>query len=233
MFSFGRCIEEHKRFYEIMQKYENVVWRVDIMKIADLNKKNMHLFLILVILISLVPPLTVAIQHREDPFWFIYQIPPVLSNFQEGHIFEINVLGHEIMIMLTSKVLGLSPEDVIFFPIGGFIMPALYYILVKRVFKSHLLAILSVPYITLFMSSGHSYAMSPMGMGLCIFITGLFFYYINVSNRIKKIIPLLLAFVALHFIYYTTEVFLLLFLIYTTMILIFEERVCHKKLQNR
>lgn len=196
----------------------------------DIPKKYIYFIKSLFILITFAIPFLLTIRHRIDPFWFIYQIPQILTEYEGGYVSDLVIPGHAIILVIISKICDIPPDVAIFFPVGGIIVPILGYAIYNKIFNIKILSLLITLYFALLMSSSHAYAISPYGLGTILLLTGVFIYINGSINKMCRIIALFVCFAGLHIIYYTSETFLIMFLLYSTLVfIVFGDRIKHRE----
>lgn len=209
-----------------LASHPQLIWlwvKGNVSYVNKINRTNKNLILTLISVLVIFPALLVAIKGRIDPFWFIFQIPQILKNFELGRLFELNVKGHEALIIIASNLLNLSPDCIITLPVGGLITPIIFYIIINRLFQSRFLGVICSAYISLVTASSHGYAISPSGIGQCTFLVSIFIF-LYIKQIKEKIFILTLLYISLSLTYYTYQVFLLIFLIFF-MLLVYAYKI--------
>jgi hypothetical protein len=203
-----------------MAEFDNK-FQLSIINDQYLNRLKLYLsthsslLLLFFVSVSSILPIVLMTKGRLDPFWYLYQIPQILTESPTGYISDVVAPGTNIFIIIVSKICCLSPEDVIFLPVSGLIIPICGYILFRKLFNFSFLPLLFIPYFSFLISSSHSYAFSPYGLGTILFLVSIF-AYMGKFNKMNTVILLLLCFVSLQIVYYTSQTFFLLFFFYST-----------------
>ncbi len=182
-----------------------------------------RLIILLVILICFVPAFVLAERKKTAPY-FNTVISHVIAAFDGGKLVSIDQgdraisdpykhghIGYQTILLTVAKVCGVSPKYVQFLPVGGLLVPFLYFILFRKMLASDGLAFLFAIYIAYepMLSKGqfnvHAYAWSRT-----LFLT-FFILCIHILDKrtAGAILLLLFVFVGTFLIYWTTPVWML------------------------
>jgi hypothetical protein len=130
--------------------------------------------------------------------------------------------GYEMMLLVIAKATGLSAKGIQFLPIGGLILPILYFAVSKKIFKSTLFASLLIIYVsydpTLIPGHYNVFAYAWTRALFLIFI--LIYIRLLREKRLTEIPLLILTFIGTFSIYWTTSGWMILFAISVNLILL-------------
>lgn len=213
------------------------------MQTAQVSKRDGFLATIfsmfIVVIIGFVPALVLSRERVSDPY-FNTIISQSLAGFDEGAIVPLKHddvvisdpnkqghLGYNALILATAKVSGVPPEVVRFLPIGGLLLPLLYFILSKKLTGSNLAASFMALYVAYepMLSQGH-YNVHVYAWARCLFIV---FLLLCVSAldawKTKTILLLTIVYSGTFLIYWTVPVWMLTIWGIITLALLVRKRV--------
>jgi len=189
-----------------------------------MNKK----YFILLILIWLLPSLFLTYIRYVDPFlWGL--LSDAAAGLYRGYLSELSVESstYIVIIYLLSIIPGISPEQLSYLPIGGFIVPLCYFIISKRLLKSKILAIFLAIYVSYDFSlySGH-YNVLAYAWTRSLFLSFLFLFWLYIQT--KKwfyIIPLFLIFLTIHHLHPTSTFWIIMLTALTNLLIILVKKL--------
>lgn len=123
-----------------------------------MNKMNKRLLHILVFMICILPA-TYFSSHKVIDSYNSISLATVEKSIQTGRISEIHFgdfsfnpydeghLGYESMIIILSEASGIEAREIAFYPIGGLLVPIIFFALTMRLFSSSLISLLSAIFI--------------------------------------------------------------------------------------
>lgn len=200
-----------------------------------MNKLNKFLLYILFSIFIFLPLLLISSYKIIDPYNSVTlsvvekslslgKISPIdsistFNPYDEGHI------GYEAIIMTLSLVTDMSPKFMEVLPIGGLIIAVIYFIFIKKLFNSSLLAALSSIFIVYDPSlSPSQYNFFAYGMERPLLLI-FFIMAIKILEKNRKVeynFVMLLIYVGTFSIYWTTPVIMILFLFGTNLLILLQ-----------
>lgn len=205
--------------------------------------------MLLVGIIGYVPALILTREKVADPY-FNTIISQSLAGFEDGIIVPLKHadlvisdpnqqghLGYNALILAISKTGGVPPNIVRFLPIGGLILPLLYFILAKKISGSNLAAIFLALYVAYepMLSQGH-YNVHVYVWARCLFIVFLLLCVNILDGQINETIMILtMVYAGTFLIYWTVPIWMLTIWGIITVVLLLRKRlksVYRKSIQN-
>lgn len=188
---------------------------------------------LLAFIVCILPGVILSVNRVIDPY-FCTTLAVVETSYESGTIspatfgdltydpFESGHLGYPTLILLISHATGLSVLDTAFLPIGSVIVPFMAFAFARRLFKSDMTAILLAMFISFDPSlspgqySVFAYAWE-RALLFAILMSILRLY--SSTNRRMNLLTILVMFVGLFMIYWTTPILIIVFIITMSLVI--------------
>ncbi|MDY6966230.1 MAG: hypothetical protein SVM80_09750, partial [Halobacteriota archaeon] len=199
--------------------------------------------IILLILICLTPLLYISSQEMMQPFLY-KELAFAEAHMDEPHIFPVDKTtelgiqfsGQEYrpatstILIVLSKILGVPPKAMRFWPIGGIFAVIALFALSRRIFNSYLIASL----FAIFIAFGYGRAPNSYNIGVSAWSFPFYFLFILLyyrvlnekpdQNNLKYIALILFIFITSSLFYYRVGAWMVAFSILLTLILSLHKR---------
>lgn len=197
--------------------------------VLNLNK---FLMFILLALACIIPAVLLSTHEYTDGFYTSAVVPRITMSLNAdtlvttdipGFYFLPQYAGLDVILLLIAKICGLSAQQLQFLPIGGIILPLLYFALAKKLFGSNLIASL----IALFAAYDPTIAVKCYSTYSAAWTFPLFIAFIILYVRILKqegkigeILLMLLVFIAISRLNWSLPVFVIVLSVFISLILL-------------
>ena len=184
---------------------------------------NKYIVVLFAILVCLIPALLLAQWKATDPY-FNTVVSQIMTAFDGGKLLPVthgnieisdpNKLGHigfQGLLLALAKILGVSPKYLQFIPIGGLIVPFLYYLLIRKITESNWIAFLLAVYVGYeSMLSINQYNLHAYVWSHFLFLS-FFILCIRILHRrtAVDVILLFIVYVGTFLIYWTTPIWMI------------------------
>jgi hypothetical protein len=201
-----------------------------------MNEINRCLLLILLFLVCFSPALLFSQKKIIDPYNCI-TLACVEKSLVAGRIASINLgnfhydpyaegnLGYQAIIIIIAEICGLSTKEVAILPIGGIIVPFMFYFLARKLFNSDLLA----AFFAIFIAFDPSLSPGHYNVFAYTWERPLLFIFIVLTTKIlergkkwENALLLFLVFVGTFYLYWTTPLIMIIFLFDVNFLLLIQ-----------
>lgn len=186
------------------------------------NSYNIKLLSIIIIILSLLPAALLYSIKSEDAYWFLVFIPCEYYKLQGNIDITSNNPGQNAFVIILSLLTNVQISAIQFWPVSGILIPFMAYTLVLKLTKHIFASALFACYIGFnFVNGIHSYSVASNGLAILLFFTYLLLIndIFNEKRNVQRLILLISLFIAIHFTYYSIELWALSLILYINMII--------------